>query len=152
MNLKYIISLLVLLFIGCSSSKKLLTTDNTKKTVLTERKTTIRKGDSISIIIPNIRYRDTVIERINYKTKTIARVIYDNNGNQQFDCISAAIKQEFETIKETIANDKKTQNKSNNSFNPQYLIYAVITLIGILIIGMIAGYVLLSKITSKIRL
>ncbi len=149
----YLKSLLLVVLLttlmSCEVSKKLLTTDNTKRTITTERKSTIRKGDTLSIVVPNIKYKDTTITKYNYETKTVARLVYDNQGNKRVDCISAEIREQLETIKEDIKNDIKTKNETDNSFKPQYLFYSIIALIIVLIIGMVVGYILLSRLTTK---
>ncbi len=129
----------------CESYKKLLTTDNTKKTIVTERKELIRQGDSLSIVVPNVKFKDTTITRYNYITKTKARVVFDKKGNQRIDCISAEISERIEKIREDIKNDIKTENEKRSEFKPQYFIYALVFLGVVMIILMIMFYVLLSK-------
>ncbi len=140
-----VLAVLLIVLMSCEVSKKLLTTDNTKRTITTQRKLTTRKGDTLSIVVPNIKYKDTIITKYNYETKTIARLVYDNQGNSRVDCISAEIREQLETIKEDIKNDIKTKNETENGFNPQYIFYAIIALIIVILIGMVVGYVLLSK-------
>ncbi|MBS9773803.1 MAG: hypothetical protein KGV59_01420 [Tenacibaculum sp.] len=147
--LKYLLP--ILLFISCESYKKVLTTDNTKKTTITDRKEIKRKGDSLSIVIPNVRYKDTIITRVNYETKTVARVVYDKKGNQRIDCISAEINEKLESIREDIKNDIKTENENNREFKPQYFFYAIGFLGIVIIIMMIVFYVLINKVTKAIE-
>ncbi len=140
--------LLIIGLVSCEVSKKLLTTDNTKRTITTERKSITRKGDTLSIVVPNIKYKDTTITKYNYETKTVARLVYDNQGNSRVDCISAEIKEQLETIKEDIKNDIKTKNETDNGFNPQYLVYSIMALIVVLIIGMIVGFILIQRLKN----
>ncbi len=144
----FVLAMLLIVSVSCEVSKKLLTTDNTKRTITTERKSTIRKGDTLSIVVPNIKYKDTTITKYNYETKTLARLVYDNQGNKRVDCISAEIREQLETIKEDIKNDIKTKNETDNGFNPQYLVYSIMALIVVLIIGMIVGFILIQRLKN----
>lgn len=143
--MKRLILIFVLFLVGCNLQRKVLKTDNTETTTITERKNIFRKGDSLSIVIPKIVYKDTIIQKVNYETKTVARVVYDKKGNSRVDCISAEIKQELETIKQNIKNDVQTQNRTKSGFNPQYLFYAISVMIIVLIIGLFSVNYLLSK-------
>lgn len=129
---------------GCSTSKKALTTDNTRSDTLTERRTVTRPGDTVRIDIPNIRYKDTTITKVNYDTHTVARVRYDSQGNQQIECIQSEIKELTETIRATIQNDVKTENEKESSFNPQYIFYAIGFLTLIVFVGLgVLGFLFL---------
>lgn len=126
--------LLGMLF-SCSTTRNLKKEDNTTKRTTTERRQLTRPGDTITIDIPNIRYKDTTITRVNYENKTIARVTYDNKGNQRFDCLSAEIDEKLELIREEVNNNIRENNKIDRSFNPQYFIYALAFLGIVIIIG-----------------
>ena len=133
---KLILGLLVVVSLySCSTTKKLLKEDTSVKKTVTERKQITRPGDTITIDIPNIRYKDTVITRINYENKTIARVRYDEKGNQKFECLSAEIDEKLELIREEVQNNIKEQNDIKRSFNPQYFIYALGFLVLVVVIG-----------------
>lgn len=126
---KLILILSVLLCFSCVSSKK--TTDKSVIDRKTDTETTFRKGEVITIEIPNIRYKDTVITKINHETKSIATVTYDRDGNQRFDCQTAEIRQIRELVDELIKNNIYTQEK--NAFNPQYILYAI-GFLGVLVV------------------
>jgi len=133
---KTILSLFVtLLIFSCSTTKKLVKEDTSTKKTTTERKQITRPGDTITIDIPNIRYKDTTITRVNYENKTIARVTYDEDGNQKFECLSAEINEKLELIREEVANNIKEQNDVQRSFNPQHFIYALAFLGIVILIG-----------------
>ncbi len=143
--MRKLIFLFVISLYGCDLQRKLINTDKSKRTTITEEKKIIRKGDSISLIIPNIRYKDTTITRYNYETKTKVRVVYDKQGNQKIDCVSAEIKEEFKKIREDLKNDIKGQNEIQNEFKPQHLFYAIAVLIAVFVIAMFSFYYLFSK-------
>lgn len=130
-----LIFVLVSLF-GCKTSKESLFNDKSKTDTFTEKKTVTRAGDTVTIDIPNIRYKDTTITKINYDTKTIASVRYDSQGNQTFDCISAELKELIETMKQTTENDIEAEAKRESEFNPQYIFYAIGFLAFIVFVGL----------------
>lgn len=143
--------ILILFFIiGCKSLKETTKTDNTKQTTTIERKTVTRPGDTITINIPNIRYKDTVIQRINYENKTVARVTYDTKGNQKFECLSAEFLQELELIRQEIKNDIKEIKEVKREFNPQYFIYSLIGLGIVFIFGFGLVYFMFNKLQVNI--
>lgn len=126
--------LTVFLLVGCKSMKK--KTDSSKvdseKTI--ERRTITRPGDTIAIDIPNIRYKDTTIVRTNYETRTQARIIYDDQGNQRVECLSAELKEEMEMIREAIKSETESTEDKKTEFTPQHFIYALAALGLVLVI------------------
>lgn len=120
-----LIAFVTFLMVSCRSTKKLLETDNSTKQTTTERSSIVRPGDTIRIDIPNIRYKDTLIRRTNYETKSVATVYYDKDGNQRFECQSAELRELKEIIIENQKNNIKKDNESKTEFNPQYFIYAL---------------------------
>lgn len=148
---KIILSVFATLFlISCGITKKTSRTDKSEGTKSVEERILTRPGDTITIDIPNIRYKDTVIERVNYDTKTIARVVYDDQGNQRFDCIPAEIKEEFRLMREEFKNDIDDEKESKHEFNPQHFIYALAVLVGVIIIALIVGMVAIKRIQKTI--
>lgn len=111
--------------VSCKSSKKVVDTDKSTKDTTIDRTTVIRPGDTLTIDIPNIRYKDTVIRRTNYENRTVASVYYDSQGNQRFECQSAEYYEIRELLKESIKTDKESKEDIERSFNPQYFIYAL---------------------------
>lgn len=147
---KIIYILSIILFTSCSTSKKILQTDKTVAHKTIERREIIRKGDTLTIDIPNIRYKDTTIVRTNYENKTIARVTYDDKGNQKFDCLSAEINEKLELINETVANNVENKRDVERDFNPQYFIYALAALAFIIIIGFIVFGIVITKLKKSV--
>lgn len=143
--LKRVLLLLVLVSLfGCRTSKESLFTDKSKTDTFTEKRTVTRAGDTVTIEIPNIRYKDTTITKINYDTKTIASVRYDSQGNQTFDCISAELKELIETMKQSTQNDIEAEAKRESEFNPQYIFYAIGFLAFIVFLGLgVLGFMFL---------
>lgn len=51
----------------------------------------VRKGDTVTYIVPNVIYKDTVITTVS-RQGTVLKTYYDNKGNiSKSDCISAEI-------------------------------------------------------------
>jgi hypothetical protein len=123
--------------------------DNTSKETTTRRETITRPGDTLTIDIPNIRFKDTTIQRVNYDTRTIGRVVYDSQGNQRFYCIPDEIKEQLELINEKINNDTEKKSDVERSFNPQYLIYSIAGLAGIILIGLVVLGSMIMKIQKN---
>ncbi len=122
-----------MLLSSCEVYKKAITTDRSKTETLTERFETYRKGDTVTINVPNVIYKDTIIEKINYETKTIARIKYDDFGNKSFDCISSEIKELKEFILTQQQNNISSKKETEKQFKPQYFIYSIVILIIVLI-------------------
>lgn len=120
-----LISLATFFMISCKTSRVTSDKDKSTKDTTVDKTTTIRPGEVITIDIPNIRFKDTIIRRTNYETKSVATVYYDKEGNQRFDCQTAEIAEMRELLKETIQNDIQNNEDLKRSFNPQYFIYAL---------------------------
>ena len=139
-----------LLLFSCSTSKKLFKKDNSTDITTIERREVTRAGDTVTIEIPNIRYKDTTITKINYDTRTIARVNYDSQGNKSVECISAEIKELVETLRNEKKNDVKETTEKEHEFKPQYFLYALGFLVLIIVVGIIVVYVLIMKMKASI--
>lgn len=93
-----------------------------------------RKGDTLTLQIPKITYKDTTIVKTNYVNRTEARIIYDSSGNKTVECISAELdvfKEEFRTL---IDNSKEKQSNKEESFQSEIIIYLTLGL-GVIICG-----------------
>ena len=123
---KFILIVFVTIFtFSCKTSKKLVTSDKGTTETTVDKSTIIRPGEVITIDIPNIRYKDTVITRTNYETRSVATVYYDKDGNQRFDCQTGEIQELKEIVSILVKNNVKSSDESKTSFNPQYFIYAL---------------------------
>jgi len=75
----------------------------------------IRKGDTVTYIVPVIKYKDTVITTIS-RQGTILKTYYDNNGNiSKSDCIGAEIellRNEIRTLNDQSKTKEKTKEES----------------------------------------
>ena len=82
----------------------------------------IRKGDTVTYIVPVIKYKDTVITTVS-RQGTVLKTYYDNQGNiSKSDCIGAEIdilRNEIRTL-----NDKsitKEKSKEEKYFDNPFL-------------------------------
>lgn len=73
----------------------------------------IRKGDTVTYIVPNVIYKDTVITTVS-RQGTILKTYYDSNGKvSQSDCISAEIDLLRLELR-TLIDQSKTKEKSKD--------------------------------------
>lgn len=128
--MKNFIQILILLifFSSCSTLRTFTEKDNSIEEKQTEIIETTKKGGVTSLVVPNVIYKDTVITKVNYETKTILRTTFDDKGNQQIDCEESEINERITRIEEQRKKDIETESLKKNDFNPQYLIYSVIGL------------------------
>lgn len=143
-------ALAALILFSCAITKNDTKSDKSEGKKTTEERTITRPGDTVTINIPNIKFKDTVIQRTSYETNTIARVTYDSEGNQSFDCIPAEIREEFKTIREEFKNDIESDKNSNSELSPENFIYALAILGGILILLVVLLIYGFAKIKSSI--
>lgn len=83
--MKYI--LILLLFASCSVLKDKKDIETTEQIQTKE----FRKGDTVTFVVPNIKYKDTVIKTVS-RQGTILKTHYDKSGQiSNIDCISSEI-------------------------------------------------------------
>ena len=136
---------LLLLFISCDihkESQKTKTESNLQEQIEIK---TIRKGDSISFIVPNIIYKDTIIYTVS-RQGTVLKTYYDKSGKiYQVDCNSAAIDELRKEIR-TLAQSSKNKSKDKTEkVNTQFLLYGAIALVLIFALGLYLLYHLIDK-------
>lgn len=104
--------LVCLLFVSCKSLKDKIRDKSETKETVTETTYTKRQGDTVTLLVPKIVYKDTLITRRG-KTTTL-NLKYDRNGNLDAECIT----KEINELKQIITslekkNDIKTKHKEN---------------------------------------
>lgn len=113
---------------------------------------TFRKGDTVTFMVPNVIYKDTVITTISTQG-TILKTYYDNNGNiSKSDCISSEIALIQERLTK-LTDQSKTKESSkkekiDNTFI--YVISGVIVLMFLIVI--IALFIYLKSQSNKFNL
>jgi hypothetical protein len=122
--------IIIFLFLtSCTTTKSLFekknktdTQTNTTEVGTVESK---RAGDTLTVFIPSIIYKDTIIQRRGNTTTLTAR--YDSDGNLDLKCISDEINELRTYIKE-ISEEKqeltKEKTKEKESiFKPIFILY-----------------------------
>lgn len=140
MNKKTLLAITLAIALTSCGIKKNAVKTKTDRTLTEQIKTTtFRKGDTITINVPNIRLKDTVIERVSYinKTPSIARITYDKDGNATFECLQAQIEQTNEINRQLVELIKDKDKEKEETFNPQYFIYSLVVLVLIVLLGFI---------------
>lgn len=116
---------LCLLLFGCTSTKKLLEKKTKTDTVSTETGTvtSTRAGDTISILVPSIVYKDTTIYQRGKTTTLVQR--YDNEGKLRVDCISDEINELKNYVKNAIEKkEEEVKTKDvERGFKDIYILY-----------------------------
>ncbi|WP_336065630.1 hypothetical protein [Mesoflavibacter sp. CH_XMU1404-2] len=144
--------LIVILFslFSCDVQKKAIKNKTDRQLTEQIETKTYRPGDTISIDIPNIKLKDTVIERVSYKYNkpSIARVTYDENGNIKVECLQAQIEETNRINRQLLEVIKDKNQEKTENFKPQYFIYAL----AVLVLFVVIGFVIISNKINKIKL
>jgi hypothetical protein len=139
----------VFLIISCDSMKN--KTSNTEKSEGKEtiEVTTTRKGDTVSYVVPVIKYKDTTIYTTNRQGTTL-RTVYDQNGQiSNIDCFASVIAEirkenrEFQNKMKQTTKDKKVET------NFDWVIYIVI---GAVVVVCFALFLAFTGLKSQKRL
>lgn len=147
---KLLIFTLLLLCFSCDVQKKAIKNKTDRQLTEQIETTSYRPGDTISIDIPNIKLKDTVIERVSYKynTPSIARVTYDADGNIKVECLQAQIEETNRINRQLLEVLKDKNQEKTETFNPQHFFYAIAVIVVLVLIGF--GY--LSNKINKINI
>ncbi len=132
----FLASIICFTMLSCETYKKIAQNDKSKAETTRETVTIKRMSDTLTIELPNIIYKDTIIEKINYQNKTLARVTYDSSGNGKVECLSGEILEIRETLNVMLQNDIQNNIEKEKSFKPQYFVYALIGLCLVLMVFM----------------
>lgn len=88
----------------------------------------IRKGDTVTYVVPVIKYKDTVITTVS-RQGTILKTYYDNNGNiSKSDCISAEIDLLRNEMRTLIDQSKSKEKTKEESYFDNPLLWMIIAL------------------------
>ena len=110
---------------------------------------TFRKGDTVTFVVPNVIYKDTVITTVSTQG-TILKTYYDTNGNiSKSDCISS----EIALIQERLTNltdQSKTKESSKEENIDNTFIYVIAgSIVLMFLIVIIALFIYLKSQTNK---
>ena len=126
--------LILLLLTSCATTKNKKQTE----TSTIERTLTTRAGDTLTYVVPNIKYKDTTIYHKNFENplSNTLKIVYDREGNQtEIKCIS----DEINELKEYINTVKEDSKVKETNFNNVIIIYIFIGLAFLIIINKIAN-------------
>ena len=126
--------LILLLLTSCATTKNKKQTE----TSTIERTLTTRAGDTLTYVVPNIKYKDTTIYHKNFENplSNTLKIVYDKQGNQtEIKCIS----DEINELKEYINTVKEDSKVKETNFNNVIIIYIFIGLAFLIIINKIAN-------------
>ena len=129
---KYLLILLLLTSCATTKNKK------QKETSTIERTLTTRAGDTLTYVVPNIKYKDTTIYHKNFENpaSNTLKIVYDKQGNQtEIKCIS----DEINELKEHINTFKEDSKVKETNFNNVIIIYVFIGLVFLIIVNKIAN-------------
>lgn len=113
---------------------------------------TFRKGDTVTFVVPNVIYKDTVITTISTQG-TILKTYYDNKGNiSKSDCISSemALIQERLTKLTDQSKIKESSKEENIDNTFIYVIAGAIVLMFLIVI--IALFIYLKSQSNKFNI
>lgn len=133
---KLLIIPLILILTSCDILKQ---SRKEKKDVTTNEKIEtreVRKGDTVTYIIPNIRYKDTIITTVSTQG-TILKTYFDKSGQVvKNDCISAEIellRLEMRTIIDQSKTKESTKTEKIGMDLIPYL-FGVIAFLGLVVV------------------
>ena len=154
--LKIIVFILLLtlffwLLFGCGVTKESDFTDQTTSTTETQKEMRTRAGDTVSTFNPvNVKYKDTTIYTYSYETKSVIRETYDEEGNQQIDCITDEMVELIETTKILVENDIELNKKLDAQFDPASLIWAIAGLGFVVLLIAIVGFFMIIQLKKAL--
>jgi len=94
----------------------------------------IRKGDTVTYIVPIIRYKDTVITTVS-RQGTVLKTYYDTNGNiSKSDCIGAEIELLRNEIRTLNDQSKIKEKVKEESYFDSPILWVIIALAFIIIL------------------
>ena len=147
-----IIIIFLLVFCSCTSAKKLTEkktkTDTTTTSTEVGTVTSTRAGDTLTVLVPSIIYKDTTITRRGKTTTLIQN--YDKDGNLQVDCISDDIKEFKEYIIDLVEEKEEEIDESSKEvergWQPIFIAYGFISFIRIdfTVLSFLSKYLLIN--------
>jgi len=106
---------------------------------------TKRKGDTVSYVVPVIRYKDTTIYTTN-RQGTVLRTVYDQNGQiSNIDCFASAIEEIKRENREFQNALKSKQKEKTESANFDWVIYIVVGICFIVLVALILAFIWLKQ-------
>ena len=133
-----ILILLCLTLIGCKSLKDKVHDKSETKATVTETTYSKRQGDTVTVLVPNIVYKDTLITKRG-KTTTL-NLKYDKNGNLDAECITKEINELKQIITDIKQKNNIKEKRKENEVPTTLILYVFLGLAFLMVI-----YRLMSK-------
>lgn len=147
---------LVLLTASCDivkKSQKSKEDENMQEQIETKSS---RKGDSVSYVVPLLKYRVKWKDTIIYTTSrqgTVIKTYYGKDGQiYKVDCNAAAIDELRKEIRSLSRQVKTKDKEKTEQINPKFLLYGAIALVIIFIVGFVLLYWLIDKKTAVLNI
>lgn len=143
---KLIYVLVLLICFSCDIMKQ--STKSKGETSATENIETItkRKGDTVSLVVPKITYRDTTIYTVNRQGTTL-KTVYDERGKiSNIDCFASAIEEMNKTNRQFFEQWKEKDKTKEEKFDSSFILYIVG---GVVILGAIALFLMYKTINRN---
>lgn len=137
--MKHTIPLLTLLLLtSCDITKSLQKSKSETSGNETIETRTFRKGDTVSYIVPVVRYKDTTIVTYNRQGTTL-KTFYDGSGNvSSIDCISSTVEEMKREQREFIQSIKEKDKQKTEDFDSTPFIILGVVLLAIVLLGFLA--------------
>jgi len=104
-----------------------------------------RKGDTVSLVLPKITYKDTTIYTVNRQGTTL-RTVYDERGQvSQIDCFASAIEEMTKQQNNFFESWKNKDKTKTEEFDSSFILYIIIGIVILCIIAMLLFYKTMNK-------
>ena len=113
---------------------------------------TFRKGDTVTFVVPNVIYKDTVITTVSTQG-TILKTYYDNKGNiSKSDCISSEIALMEERLINLIDKSKSKESSKEEKIDNTFIYVIAGTFVLMFLIVIIALFIYLKAQSNKFNI
>lgn len=142
----HIIAVLIILLVGCKSTKDKFKSDIDRTTTETVKKTTQRKGDTVTYVVPNIILKDTVITKTNTLTGTTQILRYNDEGKlTAAECISGVVQIIEESNRKVIEAIQESNKHKETEISPTVILYLFIGFALFIVIILVVAFFILKK-------
>ena len=143
--MKKLLPLLFLILLSCDIKKEASKTKNDIDYSEWVKTQTVRKGDTVTFVIPNVIYKDTVITTVSTQG-TILKTYYDNKGNiSKSDCISSEIALMEERLINLIDKSKSKESSKEEKIDNTFIYIIAGAIVLIFLISIIALFIYLKS-------
>lgn len=113
---------------------------------------TFRKGDTVTFVVPNVIYKDTVITTVSTQG-TILKTYYDNNGNiSKSDCISSEMALIQERLTKLTDQSKTKESSKEENIDNTFIYVIAGSIVLMFLIVIMALFIYLKAQTNKFNI